>query len=177
MTKKVVIVLFVLLLAGAVGVVAISAQGSTQNINMTLTGTIISIGDGIGLFDVDLRGSPGSANVHGLSFSYQVDHAGLPPGNPCADFGDPSGLIITTGGQVNMIFNDGSMVFANAAEGGYVCFAPSSAYAPYNIVGGTGRYEGATGYINFDITTHPFGPPGSRVTPETGTATGEIVIP
>lgn len=76
-----------------------------------------------------------------------------------------------------MIFNDGSMLFANAAEGGYVCFAPSFAYAPYHIAGGTGRYEGATGQINFDITAHSFGPPGSPVTPETGTASGEIVLP
>jgi hypothetical protein len=177
-TKKVIVVLLVLVLTGAVGVVVISAQGGTQHVDMTLTGTVINIGDGVGLFDVDLRGSPGQANASGLSFSYPVEYSGLPPGNPCVDLGaGPSGFIITNEGQLNMIFNDGSMLFANAAEGGYVCFVPSVAYAPYVFAGGTGRYEGATGYINFDISAHPFGPPGSPVIPETGTASGEIVSP
>ena len=177
-TKKVIVILLVLILAGALGVVAISAQGGTQHVDMSLTGTIISIGDGVGLFDVELRGSPGQANASGLSFSYPVEYNGLPPGNPCVDLGaGPSGLILNTEGQINMILNDGSMLFANAAEGGYVCFVPSVAYAPYVFAGGTGRYEDATGHINFDITAHPFGAPGAPVTPETGTATGEIFLP
>ena len=178
-SKKVIVVLLVLILTGAVGVVAISAQGSTQDIDMTLTGTLISIGDGKSLFDVNLRGAPGQANAQGLTISgAPVEKGDLPEGNVCVDLpNSPDGFAIGDGAQLNMIFNDGSMVFANGVNGGYVCFVPSVAYAPYIFAGGTGRYEGATGYVNFDISAHPFGPPGSPVIPETGTASGEIVLP
>ncbi len=177
MIKKLVVIVLILIVAGTLGVVAISAQGGTQHIDMTLNGQIMTISDGVGLFDVNLKGSPGPATASGLSYSYAVNYDGLPPGNRCVDLGGPSGLIITDRGQINMIFNDGSMLFANSTGEGYVCFVPGFAYAPYALAGGTGRYEGATGYINFDIDTHPFGPPGSPVTPETGSASGDIIFP
>lgn len=178
MTKKLVVILLVLVLAGALGVAAFAVQGQTVPVNMTLTGTIITIGDGVGLFDVNVKGQPGTANARGISFSHLVPHADLPDGNQCIDTPGPiDGVVIDPGGQFNMIFSDGSMLFGNAASGGYVCFAPSLAYAPYDLAGGTGRFEGATGHVNFEITTHPFGAPGAPVTPETGTATGEIILP
>jgi hypothetical protein len=177
-TKKVVVILIVFVMAVALTAAAISASGHTETINMRLTGTIITIGDGMGLFDVNVKGSPGAASARGLTFSCPVDHTGLPPGTPCIDIpGSPDGLIIDSGGQITMIFNDGSMLFGNAADGGYVCFAPPLVYAPYKLAGGTGRYEGATGDINFDIETHSFGPPGSPVVPETGTVNGQIILP
>jgi hypothetical protein len=177
-TKKAVFILLVLLLAGAVGVMAISAQESTQKIDMKLTGTLINIGEGKGLFDVNLRGSPGQAEARGLSFSSTpVGKNDLPDGNICVDIPDsPDGLLISSDAQLVMLFNDGSMLFGNGVDGGYVCFVPHFAHARYEFAGGTGRYEGATGHVQFDIDTHPFGPSGA-VIPETGTASGEIVLP
>lgn len=176
MIKKLTVILLVLLLIGALGVIVSAGQEQTIPVNMKLAGTIISINQGTGLFDVDVKGQPGTANVRGISFSSSpVPHDQLPAENDCDEgFG---GLLIQPGGQFNMVFSDGSMLFGMAADGGYVCFAPGKAYAPYNLVGGFGRFEGATGQVNFDIITHPFGAPTSPVVPETGIATGEIVLP
>jgi hypothetical protein len=54
MKKKLLLLSLVLVLAGALGVVALSAQGRTVPINASLSGEIITIGDGPGLFDVNL---------------------------------------------------------------------------------------------------------------------------
>ena len=123
MTKKAILILLALLLISAVGVVVISAEGNTQHIDMTLTGEIINLGDGAGLFDVDLRGSPGQASARGLSFSYPVEYGGLPEGNRCANLGEGrfSGLVISSDAQINMSFNDGSMLFANGADMAGMC--------------------------------------------------------
>lgn len=176
MTKKLTVVLLVLFFIGAIGVIVSAGQEQSIPVNMKVTGTIISIGQGTGLFDVNVKGQPGTADVRGVSFSGpQVPYDQLPAGNECAPGVD--GLLIQPAGQFNMIFSDGSMLFGMAAEGGYVCFAPPKAYAPYDLVGGVGRFQGATGYVNFRLDTHPFGSPGSPVIPETGIATGEIVLP
>jgi len=178
MTRKMIFLLVILVLLSAVGVTTISAQGKTQPINMTLSGSIMTIDEGVGLFDVNLQGSPGSANARGLSFSYPVGYSDLPAGNPCIDLPSPlDAVIITTDAQITITFKDGSMLFGNATEGGYVCFAPGFAYAPYELVGGTGRFEDATGYIDFNIDAHRFGGPGAPVTAETGAGIGEIVLP
>ena len=57
------------------------------------------------------------------------------------------------------VFNDLSMLFAelNADGDSYVCLKPdytSDGKFQMNITGGTGRFEGASGYFNCDIVSH-----------------------
>jgi len=170
-----VIILLVLVLVVALGVVAYAAQGRTVPIDMELTGTFIPINESAGIFDVNLQGSPGKAHARGLSVGLPVEKGALPSGNKCVDIPDSPDGLLTTEAQLNMIFNDGSMLFGTMAEGSYLCFVPNTVYAPYEIVGGTGRFEGATGEVNFDITTHPIGT--GTVVGESGTGTGEIILP
>jgi hypothetical protein len=73
-------------------------------------------------------------------------------------------------------FKDGSMLFANSVDGGYLCFVPAIAVGFYEIVGGMGRYEDAVGMVDVYIELHRFGDP-SMITAETGTITGEIILP
>jgi hypothetical protein len=144
-------------------------------IDMQLSGSLIHVDEG-GLFDINLKGSPGAANGRGLAVTGPpVLYAELPEENECADFGTvPSGAYITAA-QMTMTFNDGSMIWGDAAPDGYVCYS-GFAYAPYVIMGGFGRFEDATGWVAFEIDTHRF-PTSYLVTPETGIATGEIVLP
>lgn len=113
--------------------------------------------------------------MRGLSFSNPVPYDDLPPGNGCTDLPSDFDGFVLTDGAFNMRFSDGSLLFGKAADGGYVCFDPPKAFAPYDLAGGTGRFEGATGYIQYDIDTHPFG--STAVVPETGSATGEVILP
>ena len=181
MSRKIFFVVLTFVLVSVLGSAIIFAQEEeTHTVDMTINGSLITISEGVGLFDVDLQGSPGAARERGLAFSYPVDYADLPDGNQCFDLDNgeaPDGLLITTDSQISLVFNDGSMLFGNGGEDGYVCFAPGYAYAPYVLAGGIGRFEGATGNLQFDIETHAFGAPGSPVVPETGTASGEIILP
>ncbi len=175
--RRIVIALLILLLILA-GVAAFSTGGSERIIDMELSGAIMHPGAGLSLFDVNLQGSPGPANARGLGVSNPpVHYEDLPPGNRCVDIPNSPDGVLLTDAWLYMLFNDGSMVYGVAAEGGYVCFAPGFAYAPYELTGGTGRFEGASGHVTFEIDTHPVGAPGSPVTVETGSGKGEIFLP
>ena len=184
MKKRVLLISIILILIMAVGVSAISAQEKTQPINWKLTGAIMSLSDSEGvslgsIFDVYLKGAPGAAQARGLGFSGPpVDKEKLPEGNTCTNIPGPDGVLFLEA-QMTVHFEDGSMLFANAAQGGYVCFVPSFAYVPYDFAGGTGRFEGATGSVLFEIDAFRFNGDGKRalVTGETGTGTGEIELP
>jgi hypothetical protein len=151
-----------------------SAQGKDKviNIDMTLSGTVLHVSDVRTFYDVDLKGSPGAANARGAGDGYFSDL----PGTPCPDIGDVDGLKLNPA-QMNVVFKDGSMFYGTVIEEeSFVCFASPIARASYEIVGGTGRFEGATGYIVFDLLTHRI-ESGSLVTPETGSVYGEIILP
>lgn len=154
---------------------AFADKSETQPIDMRVTGSLLHVDDG-GLFDVNLKGAPGPGNGRGLSITGpNALYGELPEGNACADYSPgPSGRIITAA-QMTITFKDGSMIWGDAAPGGYVCFS-GFAYAPYVLMGGYGRFEGATGWVDFELDTHRF-PTSYLVTPETGFATGEIVLP
>jgi hypothetical protein len=107
----------------------------------------------------------------------------LPPGNACVNFsvgpdGNPTGIpsgLITVNAQIVITFNDGSIIWGEAAPGGYACFS-GFAYAPYVILGGHKRFEGATGWVDFELDVL------SNFTPllvagESGLGTGEILLP
>ncbi len=172
--------------------IAVLAAGhKVVPVDWKLSGSIMDIGvdaDGNELkrFDVMLKGDPGKATANGVGFGEDpVPYDELPLGNQCYDIdpievapgvfmdwdGVPAGVF-----QMTVQFNDGSMLFANAAEGGYICFAPSIAVVTYEIAGGAGRYEDAVGLLDVYIELHRFGDP-SVVTAEIGTITGEIILP
>lgn len=173
MVKKVAVVLLVLVLVVVLGVVVTAGQEKTQTVDMELVGTVINIGEGSVIFEVDLKGSPGKAYARGVSVS------GLPAemGDECFDIEGPDGMN-TEYAQIAIIFEDGSMLFGNMDEAipSYVCFA-SPSQAVYRIDGGTGRFEGAGGNIVFELITYAFGGPEGAVIAETGHGTGEIELP
>ena len=169
--KQLILLLTLLLVFGPV----FAKDSKNWPIDMRVSGSLIHVGGG-GLFDVNLKGAPGVGSGRGMAMtSPPVSYGELPEGNACADFSPgPSGVIITAA-QMAITFNDGSMIWGDAAPDGYVCFS-GFAYAPYVLMGGLGRFEGATGWVDFELDTHAF-PTSFLVTPETGIATGEIVIP
>jgi len=153
----------------------LAGKRHAQPIDAMVFGSLIHVGGG-GLFDVNLKGTLGFGNARGMSMTgAPVLHSELPEGNACVDLSPgPSGVLITEA-QMNMTFNDGSMLWGDAAPGGYVCFS-GFAFAPFVLMGGWGRYEGATGSIFFELDTHRF-PTSYLVTPETGIAYGELILP
>jgi len=167
--------LLVLLAMLLVFPVAIAEKPSVEPIDMKLSGSLIHVDDG-GLFDINLKGTPGSANARGLAITGDpVMYDDLPEGNACIDLSPgPSGSYITQA-QMTMTFNDGSMIWGDNGADGYVCFS-GFAYAPYVLMGGFKRFEGATGWVVFEIDTYRF-PTSFLVTPETGIGTGEIILP
>ncbi len=180
MKKKVTLVFVVLILVAAVSVSAISAKEKSQPINWDLTGSIMSIGGGASLFDVNLQGAPGAANARGVGFTgTPVEKDQLPDDNVCVDIPDSPDGVHFLEAQMTVNFKDGSMLFGNVADDAYVCFVPSFAYVPYDFAGGVGRFEGATGYVLFEIDAYRFNETGTQslVTAETGTGTGEIILP
>lgn len=154
---------------------AIAEKNSIEPINMKLSGSLIHVDEG-GLFEIQLKGTPGSANARGFAITGDpVMYDALPEGNACADFSpDPSGSFIIAA-QMAMTFNDGSMIWGDNGVDGYVCFS-GFAYAPYVLMGGFKRFEGASGWVVFEIDTYRF-PTSFLVTAETGVANGEIVLP
>lgn len=172
MVKKGAVVVLVLVLVAVMGVVVIAGQEKTQKVDMELVGTVIDIGEGSIIFEVDLKGKPGKAYARGVSVS------GLPTemGDECFDLEGPDGMN-TEYAQIAIIFEDGSMLFGNMDEEevpSYVCFA-SPSQAAYTIEGGTGRFEGAGGNIVFELITYAFGE--GLVIAETGHGTGQITLP
>ena len=152
-----------------------------KNINMKLSGTVITIGD-TQIYDVNLNGAPGKARAQGAgSGVVPVPLSGLPAGHICDDNpfkpGGTAGLLLTHA-QATMTFEDLSMLFLDVAEGAYVCLFTPFVLGAYDIIGGTGRFEDASGYIvmEFNLYRSAF-PLDSLVGAETGVAYGEIVVP
>jgi len=163
-----------LIIIATLMVLPASALGKDNviEIDMTLSGTVLHVSDVRTFYDVNLKGSPGAATARGAGDGYPSDL----PGTPCPDIGPIDGLRLDPA-QINVVFNDGSMFFGTviAAES-FVCFAAPIARASYEIVGGTGRFEGATGYITIDLETYPIDTV-LLATPETGYVYGEIILP
>ena len=149
-----------------------SGKGKVIDIDMTVSGSVLHVSDARTFYDVDLKGSPGAANARGAGDGYLADL----PDTPCPELEGPDGLKFSTA-QVNVVFNDGSMIYGTVMhDESFVCFAAPIGRASYEIVGGTGRFEDATGYVVFDLLMHRI-ESGSLITPETGIAHGEIILP
>ena len=166
--KQLLIIIAMLLIYPALAL----GKDKVINIDMTVSGTVLHVSDVRTFYDVHLKGSPGKAHARGAGEGYFSDL----PDTPCPDIGAVDGLRMNPA-QASVVFNDGSMIYGKVIEeDSYVCFAAPIGRASYEIVGGTGRFEGATGYIVFDLEMHPI-ESGSLVTPETGYAYGEIILP
>ena len=157
-----------------------NSEDGVIKMKMKLTGVLRHVDDlGRTIFDVDLQGTPGKATARGVAISGPpVLFSELPANNECMDLGDdPSGMHLVEA-QIVMTFRDGSMVWGTSAPDGYVCFS-GFAYAPYEITGGSGRYEGVTGLIDVGLYTYAILPPPlpNLVLPETGIVRGEIYLP
>jgi len=172
-----------LILIATVGVTSVSAEQDTQPVNLTGSGSIMDVDQGgdLKLFDLNLKGAPGAANARGVGWvGPPLPYSGLPLDNVCNDisaFSPYSGAIFEEF-QMTINFKDNSLLFANLADG-YICFSPSIAVGTYNIAGGTGRFEDASGWLYVEINAYRFAEEGhpSLVTAETGTLTGEIIFP
>lgn len=181
--KKIVVVLLVLGLVVVLSVAASAGQQRTIPIKTDLIGTVIAIGEGKNIFDVELKGRPRSATARGVSVTgLPVEIGELPKDNQCLDIDGPDGFNIVDA-QITIVYKNGSMLFGNDLPGGYVCFVSAAnpavgyGYAPYKIVGGNGRYEGADGKLAFDLTTYAFDAPTGAVVAETGTGIGYFTLP
>lgn len=159
-------------------------KSKTIPIHGKFFGSLIHAGDQ-GLFDGVMKGKLGTSTGRGTGVTVPVTYDELPTDNLCVDLGldgngDPvlSGALIVAA-QAVFSFKDGSMIWLDTAPDAYVCFVPGFAYAPYEIKGGYKRFEGASGWITFEIETYSILPPPDMnlVVPETGIATGEIVLP
>jgi hypothetical protein len=183
MNKKIVYWVITLLLVCTVSATSVSAEQDIQPVNMTLSGSIMDVDQGgaLKLFDINLKGAPGTANARGVGWTGPpLPYSELPIDNVCNDisaFSPYSGLLFEEF-QMTINFKDGSMLFANLADG-YICFSPSIAVGTYIIAGGNGRFEAASGWLFVEINAHRFAEEGhpSLVTAETGTLTGEIILP
>jgi len=171
------LVLFLALLLVFPTALADKSKSKTKPIDMKLSGLLIHVDEG-GLFTVELKGKPGAATGRGLAVTGPpVIHENLPVGHACRNLDSVLGVsgAIITEAQMAMTFKDGSMIWGDAAPDGYVCYS-GFAYAPYDILGGHKRFEGAEGWVVFEIDTQRL-PDPSLVTVETGIATGEIILP
>ena len=181
--NRILMFLAVSLLLSIAGAAPAFAGQNTQPVNMIGSGSIMDVDQGgdLKLFDLNLKGAPGAANARGVGWvGPPLPYAELPLDNLCNDL---SGYSPYSGApfeefQMTINFNDGSMLFANLADG-YICFSPSIAVGTYSIAGGTGRFEDASGYIYVEINAYRFAEEGhpSLVTAETGVLTGEIILP
>lgn len=174
--------LLVLLATLLVFPTAFADEPNVRTMDMEAWGSVLHVDDGgRSTFDVNLKGNLGRANGRGVGISGPPkQYEELPEGNPCVDMDETpvgfSGTFIDEA-QAIFTFNDGSMIWGNSPPDGYVCIS-GYVFAPYDIMGGTGRFEGATGWIEVHLNMHSF-PPGFPllVTPETGIAIGEITLP
>lgn len=174
--------LLVLLAMLLVFPLAFAGEGKIQPIDMEFWGSVLALDDlGRGAVDVTGKGTPGKANGRGVGITgLPVPYDELPEGNGCDNvdaFAEGASGVYIVEAQMVMTFDDGSMIWANSPPTGYVCFS-GYVFAPYDIMGGTGRFEGATGWMEAEIVSYGFGPTFPRlVTPETGTMIGEIFLP
>jgi hypothetical protein len=118
-----------------------------------------------------LKGAPGKAQFTVLGIPYGLPQDPHPEcdGNPGQSF-NPNDMVIT--------FEDLSMLFAEleGPDGGWVCVQPDgtvTAEAHMSIIGGTGKYQDASGWFIGKFNGQQVGMSG-LLQAETGTIVGEI---
>jgi len=164
---------------GGTAIAAASARSGSIPINWSVSGTVvyhpIPVEDPTTdppvffLIQAFLKGAPGKAQftVLGIPSTFQDPHPEC-DGNPGQDF-SPNDMVIT--------FEDLSMLFAALGpDGGWVCFqtdGTATAEAHMSIIGGTGKYQDASGWFIGKFNGQQVGISG-LLQAETGTIEGEI---
>ncbi len=189
MSKKYILVLLVLVLALAVvGFTAFANQGGKSvEINQEIAGSIFAgievttdpinaITDNRTLLNLYAKGSPGAANIEVVGGAIlAANPSGLcPNGTTDLEFTFVDGGIVET-------FNDHSLLFYvidnSPGADNALCVdfqGPATGVFDYVIIGGAGRFEGATGSATVEITSWFV---TNELTAETGTVQGTIQLP
>lgn len=188
MSKKYILVLLVLVLALAVvGFTAFANQGGKSvEINQEIAGSIFAgievttdpingNTDNRTLLNLYAKGSPGAANIEVVGGAIPAaSPSGLCPEDTDLEFTFVDGGIVET-------FNDHSLLFyvidnSDGADNA-LCVdfeGPATGVFDYDIIGGAGRFEGATGSATVEITSWFV---TNELTAETGTVQGTIQLP
>lgn len=187
MSKKLVLALLLLgLVALVAGLTAFAGpEGKGVVINQEIAGSIlggitITANDGsthnVSLLNLYARGAPGEANIEAAGGAIPV----IPPSGICP-VGTDLELKFVGGGCVET-FNDLSMLFYSIDPSpdakNYLCVdfqGPNSGVWDYLIVGGTGRFEGATGSVTVEVSSTWQAAPD--LSAEAGTIQGTIQLP
>lgn len=120
---------------------------------------------------IQLKGAPGSASARSHT---ELGDFGLPSAQ-CDGFDLEAPIL--EGSSVST-FKDLSQLYIFFTSG-HVCFrfdGTSRSTAEGIAVGGTGRFEGATGTLSLEIHGFAVSPPAPGVTSQSGTVTGTISI-
>lgn len=180
MSKWILIVVMAAAVALSGGIAGNTAYAGSTPINWTVAGTIVTVqvpdftvappGNlPAFLIQAFVKGAPGSAQFTVLGFPDEfqptLSQCGGGPGQSFS----ANDMVIT--------FADESMIFAKLGiAGGWICFqldGTVTAVANMTVIGGTGRYEGATGEFTGEFTSQAVGESGALIA-ETGTITGSI---
>jgi len=175
MIKRFLIVFVVVAALLATSIPALSGPDGSTPINWKVSGTLAQVWfapDPMGsaqqpgfLINIVAKGAPGNAQI--IVVGWAKNEPPLPSDDCNGDLKvefDKDDLIAT--------FPDQSMFFAKLNEG-WLCIGPDPAEFHLDIVGGTGRFEGATGNLTGTFQGIRFGDSGALLA-ETGTIVGEI---
>lgn len=172
MIKKTLVILAVVLLLSVISIAAYANNNGTEQVKWSIAGPIFRDSD-YALLNLTAKGSPGPAQITASGAASQVD-----VDDQCT--GAFLQLKFVDGSFV-AVFPDQSMLFfvIDVSEGArnancYYAGKPSEGTFEYNIVGGTGRYEGASGHV---LVTTIAWKLTSVMSAETGSITGVIEQP
>jgi hypothetical protein len=175
MSKRILIVVVTVVAVVGTGMATDTVYGGKIPINWKVSGTIANVNFYLSanpfaplpglLIQAAVKGSPGNGQ-------FTITSVGSQPGvlTECNGYGQTfahNDMVIT--------LDELSMIFAKLDEG-WVCFNSNntvSAEAHMIITGGTGKYDGASGYFMGTFVGQPVGTSGFLAA-ETGTIVGEI---
>jgi hypothetical protein len=149
--SRTVVVSLVLAFAASFGAAEVQDGSFSEEVSGTFVDTAIDTnGDGVAAatFLGQTRGHKGGSSYQGLH-EVQFTPTGL------CDPGDVEGVIVAY--SIVRRFNNGDLLYSRLMDGSF-CFDPASgtAHVEVNaeIIGGTGKFEGATGSyaIAYDVT-------------------------
>ena len=164
----------------------VDAGNKNMKINWQIAGTIVQlievtspstgISEGFhSLINLSAQGSPGPAKITLLSRSVPMPVATGIKGFSCADDFFP--IAYFDKNDFVALFPDQSLLFAsiNMTDYGILCAGAAGTYfkVKMDIMGGTGRFEGASGSFTGEGYGHPFSPDLTLVG-ESGELTGVI---
>lgn len=181
MIKRILIVLTAVALLAALSLVVYADNNGNEQVNWTIAGPIFSDiqnidpedGGSYTLLNLTAKGSPGKADLMAVGTGDVVALDDQCPGANLQVKFKNGGFVAT--------FEDQSMLFfvVDESEGARnaLCIhfgAPNEGAFEYNVVGGTGRFEGANGSVLVETISWGI---NSVLSAEEGTITGVIELP